>query len=74
MVYREDKALIDALDKLNSKTVVVDFHSTAENICNYFVDEIKKISLPGNIRKITARIYETEDSYAEINYELGIRN
>jgi len=74
MVYKDDKDLIDALQKLDSKTVVVDFHSTAENICKYFVDEIKKISLPGNIKKITARIYETEDSYAEENYELGIRN
>ncbi|MDP3683653.1 MAG: 6-carboxytetrahydropterin synthase, partial [Ignavibacteria bacterium] len=70
----EDKDLIYALEKLDSKTVVVNFHSTAENICNYFIDEIKKISLPVNIKKITARIYETEDSYAEQNYELGIRN
>jgi len=70
MVYKDDKDLIDALVKLNSKFVIVNFHSTAENICKYFVDEIKKLSLPENIKKITARIYETEDSYAEENYEL----
>lgn len=72
MVYKEDKELIDALEKLNSKTVVVGFQSTAENICNYFIDEIKKVPLPKNIKKITAWIYETEDSYAEENYELRI--
>jgi len=70
MVFKNDLPLIEALKNLNSKMVLVDFHSTAENICQYFIDELKNIRLPENLVRITARIYETEDSYAESHIEL----
>ena len=65
MAWREDKELIDALRKLDSKVVIVDFHSTAENICKYLLKLIKDEKLPGKINALTARVYETPDSYAE---------
>ena len=65
LVYKEDKEIIEFLQKMNSKMVIVDFQSTVENICKYFLKEIRKTKLPSNINKLTVRIYETEDDYAE---------
>jgi 6-pyruvoyltetrahydropterin/6-carboxytetrahydropterin synthase len=65
MVNIDDKIVIEFLEKMNSKKVVVGFNSTAENICNYLLSEIKKISLPSNISSIKVRVYETQFDYAE---------
>lgn len=65
MVYKNDKEIILFLEEMKSKMVVVEFQSTVENICLYFLNKIKKIILPENIRKISVRIYETDDDYAE---------
>ncbi|MCX6152141.1 MAG: 6-carboxytetrahydropterin synthase [Ignavibacteriales bacterium] len=65
MVSNKDVELKDALVKLNSKMVIVDFESTAENISKYILKEIAAIKLPQNVKSIKARIYETEFDYAE---------
>ncbi len=65
LVYIEDKEIIEFLDKMKSKKVVVDFQSTVENICKYFLREIKKIDFPANVRQVKVRVYETHDDYAE---------
>ena len=65
MVNIDDKIVIDFLEKMNSKKVVVGFNSTAENICNYLLSEIKKCSLPSNISSVKVRVYETQFDYAE---------
>ena len=65
MVNIEDKIVIEFLEKMNSKKVVVGFNSTAENICNYLLSEIKKCSLPSNISSVKVRVYETQFDYAE---------
>jgi 6-pyruvoyltetrahydropterin/6-carboxytetrahydropterin synthase len=65
MVNIEDKIVIEFLEKMNSKKVVVGFNSTAENICNYLLSEIKKCSLPSNISAVKVRVYETQFDYAE---------
>ena len=65
LVYRDDKTVIEFLEKMNSKRVVVDFQSTVENITKFFLDEIKKVSMPPNINKIKVRVCETPDDYAE---------
>ena len=65
MVNIDDKIVIEFLEKMNSKKVVVDFNSTAENICNYLLSEIKKCSLPSNISSLKIRVYETQFDYAE---------
>ena len=70
MVYKEDKEIISFLEKMKSRMVVVEFQSTVENISKYFLEEIKKISFPQNVRQISVRIYETEDDYAEETIKL----
>ncbi|MEO8399033.1 MAG: 6-carboxytetrahydropterin synthase QueD [Ignavibacteriaceae bacterium] len=64
MVYKDDKRIIKFLEEMKSKKVVVNFQSTVENICKYFLDKIK-INLPKNIKSLKVRIYETHDDYAE---------
>jgi 6-pyruvoyltetrahydropterin/6-carboxytetrahydropterin synthase len=65
LVYKEDKEIIEFLDKTKSKKVVVDFQSTVENICKFFLKEISKIDFPSNIKQAKVRVYETYDDYAE---------
>lgn len=69
MVYNEDKELISALEMLNSRKVVVNFETTAENICLYLIDKIKS-ALPENITSLKVRVLETENSYAEEEIKL----
>ena len=70
MVNKNDTAVIEFLDKIKSKKLVVDFNSTVENICKYVLDEIKKFNLPKNIFSVSVRIYETNEDYAEERVEL----
>lgn len=65
MVNKNDKTVLEFLKKMNSKKVVVDFQSTAENICTFILDEVKKSNLPSNVKGIKVRVYETVDDYAE---------
>jgi len=65
IVWAGDKELIELLDKMNSKKVVVDFQTTAENLCLFLLDEIKKSNLPENIKGIKVKVFETENTYAE---------
>lgn len=71
MVYEKDKEIISFLEKMNSKKVVVNFQSTVENICRYFLNEIRKTDFPSNIKSVKVRIYETHDDYAEESVELN---
>jgi 6-pyruvoyltetrahydropterin/6-carboxytetrahydropterin synthase len=70
MVNKEDKIVIEFLEKMNSKKVVVDLNSTAENICTYLLKEIKKSKLPSNISSVKVRVYETQFDYAEESLRL----
>jgi len=65
MVYKDDKDVIDFLEKVKSKKVIVDFQSTVENICKYFLREIRKMNFPSNINQVKVRVYETHDDYAD---------
>jgi 6-pyruvoyltetrahydropterin/6-carboxytetrahydropterin synthase len=65
LVWKGDTELISMLDQLKSKKIVIDYHSTAENMCLYFLDKIKNAGLPENVKSIKVRIYETIDDYAE---------
>ena len=65
MVCKKDIEMIEVLEKLNSRTVVVDFETTAENICVYLLNKIKSSKLPTNIKSLKVRVLETENSYAE---------
>ncbi|NNG26562.1 MAG: 6-carboxytetrahydropterin synthase [Ignavibacteriaceae bacterium] len=65
LVNKNDKLTIEFLEKLNSKKVVVDFESTAENICTYLLSKIKSADLPENVKAIVVRVFETDEDYAE---------
>jgi 6-pyruvoyltetrahydropterin/6-carboxytetrahydropterin synthase len=65
MVYKNDTVVIEFLEKVKSKKIVVDFESTAENISKYMLGEISKSKLPSNVKKLTVCIYETEGDYAK---------
>lgn len=65
MVNKIDKDVIEFLDKIKSKKMVVDFNSTVENICRFVLDEIRKFNLPKNIYSVSVRVYETNEDYAE---------
>ena len=71
LVNKDDKELIKSLEKMNSDKVVVEFETTAENICGYFLDKIKKSDLPSNVKKIKVMVYETENTYALDELKLG---
>jgi len=70
MVNINDKVVLEFLEKMNSKKVIVDFNSTAENICSFLLSEIKKCSLPSNISSVKVRVYETQFDYAEESLSL----
>ena len=65
MVNKNDKTVLEFLKKMNSKKVVVDFQSTAENICTFILGKVKKSNLPSNVKGIKVRVYETVNDYAE---------
>lgn len=65
MVYEKDTLLIESLKSLNSNFVLVPYQPTAENICRYFLDEIKSAGMPQNIKAVKVKIFETESTYAE---------
>ena len=70
MVKNDDKLLIEFLEKMNSKHVIVDFESTAENIVGYFIEKIKNTGLPKTVSKLKVKVFETENTYAEDEVEL----
>ncbi|MEW6652460.1 MAG: 6-carboxytetrahydropterin synthase QueD [Bacteroidota bacterium] len=65
MVYYKDKEVLEFLDKIDSRKIVVDFQSTAENICLYLLSKIKETGLPHNIKSVKVKVLETENTYAE---------
>jgi 6-pyruvoyltetrahydropterin/6-carboxytetrahydropterin synthase len=71
LVYKDDHEVLDFLTKIKSKKIVVDFQSTVENICSYFLTKIKNYNLPANIRSVKVRICETPDDYAEEEVQLN---
>lgn len=71
MVNAKDKIVLEFLEKMNSKKVVVDFDATAENICKYLLNEISKSKLPENVNSLKVRVYETPFDYAEDTMKLG---
>ena len=70
MVNKNDNMVLEFLEKINSKKVVIDFNATAENICLYLLTEIKKVPIPANLSSVKVRVYETEFDYAEESIKL----
>ncbi len=70
IVNSKDEKLLEKLNELKSKTVIVDFETTAENLCKYFIEQIIAKGLPESVKKIKVKIFETSTSYAEEEKEL----
>ncbi len=70
MINENDIDVLEFLNKINSKKVVVDFDSTVENICLFVLNKIKESRLPENVISVTIRIYETQFDYAEESLKL----
>ncbi|MBI1932241.1 MAG: 6-carboxytetrahydropterin synthase [Ignavibacteriales bacterium] len=65
IISDQDSELIDAIQKLKSAHVIVNFESTAENLCKYFLKKISEKKLADNVTIIKVRVCETENTYAE---------
>lgn len=66
-----DFLMIDFLKANDFKHVILDFHTTAENLAVYFLDELTPLFRKyANITGLTVRICETEDVYAEVSREI----
>ncbi len=65
IINKDDTELTKAIRQLNSAHVIVDFETTAENLCLYFLNKIKDADLPKNISEIMVKVFETENTYAE---------
>lgn len=71
MVSSLDSELVELLNGIETKKVLVDFQTSVENITKYLVKRISGSALPKNIVKITGRVYETQDAYAEFSTEIN---
>ncbi len=71
MVNKNDGVVLEFLEKLKSKKVIVEFDSTVENITRYLIEEIQKADIPSNVSGIKVRVCETPDDYAEENAQLN---
>lgn len=68
LCWNGDKKVLDFLTKNKMKKVIVDYHSTVENICSDFVDKITNelLDIKGHkFEELTVKIYESPNSYAE---------
>ena len=66
VISKDDVDLLKAVKGLGSDHVIIDYESTAENLCLYFIERIKEMDLPGSITELKVRIMETENTYAEV--------
>lgn len=62
-----DTEVLELLERLDMKRVVVPYPSTVENICRLFVDRLRPaFANESRVRAFTVRIWETASSVAEI--------
>jgi len=70
LCWEKDSKLKDFLIKNKMKRVIVNYHSTVENICSDFVEIITKKLGKVKIHKfeeITVKIFESPNAYAEMS-------
>ena len=70
MVKEDDVKVLEFLQAMDSKHVVVGFESTAENICIYLLKRIKNAGPPNSVTRIKVKVFETENTYAEEEIEV----
>jgi 6-pyruvoyltetrahydropterin/6-carboxytetrahydropterin synthase len=65
-LIEETDKILNFLQENNFKMVVVPFVTTAENLCIFLANEIKnELKQYSNIKKLTVRVCETTDVFAE---------
>ncbi len=72
LCWENDKTVKDFLEKNKMKRVIINFHSTVENICADFSRQIfKKLAKLKNrgFKELTVKIFETPNAFAEITRE-----
>ena len=73
LCQKSDTVVKEFLEKNNMKIFLVDYLSTVENISVNLLDEIidgiKKLNIK-NIHRVTLKIFETPNSYAESTKEI----
>ena len=70
IVDENDTILIAFLKENSFKHNIIPYVSTAENLCDLFSKELlPEFKKYGNITKITIRLRETQDVYAEKTYQ-----
>lgn len=68
LCWSGDKKVLNFLTKNKMKKVVVNYHSTVENICIDFTDKLTNelLDIKGHkFEELTVKIYESPNSYAE---------
>jgi 6-pyruvoyltetrahydropterin/6-carboxytetrahydropterin synthase len=74
LCWNNDKRVKDFLVRNKMKRVLVDYHSTVENICNDFIEKISgKLSrVKGHkFEELTVKIFESPNAFAEKTRILG---
>jgi len=70
LCWEKDLKLKDFLVKNKMKRVIVNYHSTVENICSNFVEIISKKLIKNKKHKfdeITVKIFESPNAFAEMS-------
>lgn len=70
MINKADTEVLHLVERLKTKIVLVEFETTAENLCVYILKGIASSDLPKNIHSISCKINETNSTYAENRLEL----
>ena len=70
LVAATDLELLEAMDSLNTRVIVLPFDTTAENLCAFLAEEVRVLGMTRllqlGIDSITVTIRETETGYAEL--------
>lgn len=63
-----DTQVLELLERMDMKRVIIDVPSTVENICRLFIDRLRPlfVTIP-QVQKFTVRIWETASSEAEMS-------
>lgn len=73
LVYSKDKPVLEFLKKHKMKMVVVEYLATVENICSDITEKIAfefKKQKVRNISEISVKLFETPNSFAEMNLKI----
>jgi 6-pyruvoyltetrahydropterin/6-carboxytetrahydropterin synthase len=68
----EDVEMLEFFEKTTLKHSIVPFHTTAENLVGWFLQQIApRLESHPNLSALQVRVYETERTYAERSLDLN---